>query len=75
MSDIPRSVVFKLLATTVLMILLPLLTFFGSQVYVKNSIVNGGLAALSANIVLIGYCVMAFTEKSEEELKKKKKDE
>lgn len=72
MADIPRSVVVKLLLTTVLMILLPLVTFFGSQLYIKNSIVNGGLAALAANIVLIGYCVMAFTEKSEDDIKKKK---
>ncbi|CAI8494996.1 unnamed protein product [Hanseniaspora opuntiae] len=72
MADIPKSVVVKLLSTTVLMILLPLVTFFGSQLYIKNSIVNGGLAALAANIVLISYCVMAFTENSSEELKEKK---
>ncbi|KAL6929293.1 vacuolar ATPase assembly integral membrane protein vma21 [Hanseniaspora valbyensis] len=72
MADIPRSVVVKLLVTTVSMILFPLLTFFGSQLYIQNSVVNGGLAALAANIVLISYCVMAFTEKSDEKIKEKK---
>jgi vacuolar ATPase assembly integral membrane protein VMA21 len=72
MADIPRSVVVKLLSTTVLMIVFPLLTFFGSQLYIKNSVVNGGLAAIAANIVLITYCIMAFSEDTSEELKEKK---
>ena len=54
------------------MIVFPLLTFFGSQLYIKNSVVNGGLAALAANIVLITYCIMAFSEDTSEELKEKK---
>ncbi|ODV68058.1 vacuolar ATPase assembly integral membrane protein VMA21 [Hyphopichia burtonii NRRL Y-1933] len=61
--DIPKSVVQKLTFFTGAMVIFPVLSFFVCQwLFNNNAIISGGVAALVANIVLIGYIVAAFTE-------------
>ncbi|RLV90438.1 Vacuolar ATPase assembly integral membrane protein VMA21 [Spathaspora sp. JA1] len=72
--EIPKSVIQKLIFFTAAMIIMPVLTFFVCQyLFNHNAIISGGISALVANIVLIGYVIVAFTEdtsKLEEESKK-----
>lgn len=70
--DVPRSVIKKLVIATFCMIALPLLTFFTSNSYISNSIISGGLAALAANVVLIVFIIVAFTEDIKLESSEKK---
>lgn len=44
------------------MVFAPLITFFLTQYLTQSSLISGGLAAAVANIVLVGYIVVAFTE-------------
>ncbi|KAK5778355.1 Vma21p PWA37_000395 [Arxiozyma heterogenica] len=70
--DVPRSVIKKLVIATFCMIALPLVTFFISNSYISNSIISGGLAALVANVVLIAFIIVAFTEDIKVESNEKK---
>lgn len=62
-----------------MMIVAPIFTFFVCEwLFNRNAIISGGVAALVANVVLIGYVVAAFTEdtsKLEEELEQEKSKE
>ena len=60
--EVPAAVVRKLIYFSMAMISLPLVTFFTAQGLGLSSLWSGGLAALAANIVLIGYVIVAFTE-------------
>lgn len=52
----------KLILFSVAMILLPLTVFFVFNGIGFSSVWSGGAAALTANVVLIGYVIVAFTE-------------
>ncbi|KAF1932004.1 vacuolar ATPase assembly integral membrane protein VMA21 [Didymella exigua CBS 183.55] len=66
---VPRGVIFKLMSFTFAMITLPIGTYFFTAAYVfkGNATYAGGLAALMANVVLIGYVVMAFMDDQREQ--------
>ncbi|KAF1969017.1 vacuolar ATPase assembly integral membrane protein VMA21 [Bimuria novae-zelandiae CBS 107.79] len=73
-----RSVIWKLLSFTFAMVTLPIGTYFfvANFVLVGNNTVAGALAAVMANIVLIAYIIMAYSddqaEQAEEAEQKKK---
>ncbi|QLG71572.1 hypothetical protein HG535_0B06160 [Zygotorulaspora mrakii] len=74
-TEIPKSVIQKLIFFTVAMVIFPLSTFFVMHNYTNNNILSGGLAAGAANLVLIGYIVAAFLEDSDSSPKKDGKKE
>lgn len=65
----------KLIFFTAMMILAPLVAFFGCNSIFSNSLVSGGVAAVVANVVLIGYVYVAFNEEIDTEGEKSRKDE
>lgn len=70
-----RSVIQKLVFFTGAMVILPVLAFFVTQwLFSNNSIISGGVAALVANVVLIGYIIAAFTEDTSTPEEESKKD-
>ncbi|KAH6895204.1 hypothetical protein B0T10DRAFT_477373 [Thelonectria olida] len=70
---VPSDVIFKLIAFTLAMIIIPIGSYFVVKtVFNGNSTFAGGFAALMANVVLVGYIVVAFKEDQSDELDKKK---
>ncbi|GAM40964.1 hypothetical protein TCE0_041f13719 [Talaromyces pinophilus] len=70
-----RETIYKLLAFTFAMICGPLAAYFLSvkTFFAGNSTLAGALAALTANVVLVAYVVVAWQEDKEDQAKKKEK--
>ncbi|CAI4216194.1 unnamed protein product [Parascedosporium putredinis] len=61
---VPGHVIAKLLIFTLAMVVLPIGSYFASvnTLFKGNTTYAGGLAALMANVVLVGYVVVAMKE-------------
>ncbi|KAL2207280.1 hypothetical protein CC79DRAFT_1321394 [Sarocladium strictum] len=73
---VPRDVLLKLLAFTFAMIVVPIGSYFVTvnTIFSGNTTYAGALAAVMANVVLIGYIVVAMNEDQSEQLKAGKGD-
>ena len=77
---VPSSVIAKLLFFTLALVTVPLGTYFLSvkSIFKGNSTYAGALAAIMANVVLVGYLVVAIQEdqsdRKEDEKKGNKKE-
>ncbi|KIX98808.1 uncharacterized protein Z520_05269 [Fonsecaea multimorphosa CBS 102226] len=75
---VPASVIYKLLGFTVAMICAPIGSYFLllNTLFAGNATYSGAFAAIVANVVLIGYIIVAWreddSEKVEVEEKRKK---
>ncbi|KAL2271133.1 hypothetical protein VTJ83DRAFT_504 [Remersonia thermophila] len=67
---VPASVIIKLLATTLAMISLPIASYFFTvdRVFHGNSTYAASLAAIVANMVVIGYIFLAMAEDRSDQL-------
>jgi vacuolar ATPase assembly integral membrane protein VMA21 len=74
---VASSVIYKLLIFTLAMVTVPLGAYFLSvrTVFEGNPTFAGGLAALMANVVLIGYIVVAVRDDQAEQEERVKKNE
>lgn len=61
---VPTDVIVKLLGFTFAMIILPIGSYFATvhTIFKGNSTYAGALAAIMANVVLIGYVIVAMNE-------------
>lgn len=61
---VPAHVIYKLLAFTFAMIVVPIGSYFVTvnTIFSGNSSLAGGLAAVVANVVLVGYIIVAMRE-------------
>lgn len=64
----------KLFAFTLAMVVLPIGSYFMINAYYGSSIVAAGIAAAVANLVLVGYIVVALREGPDESETEKKKE-
>ncbi|KAK3695089.1 VMA21-like domain-containing protein [Podospora appendiculata] len=67
---VPTAVIVKLLAFTFAMIILPIGSYFATvdTIFKGNSTFAGALAAVMANVVLIGYVIAAMKEDQSDQL-------
>ncbi|KAI1151037.1 hypothetical protein F4825DRAFT_424307 [Nemania diffusa] len=77
---VPTDVIIKLLAFTLAMVVIPIGSYFltVNTIFRGNSTYAGALAAILANVVLVGYVIVAMNEDQSDQLeaekKKKQKD-
>ncbi|KAJ4173482.1 vacuolar ATPase assembly integral membrane protein vma21 [Fusarium falciforme] len=73
---VPKDVIYKLLAFTIGMIVLPIGSYFltVNTIFRGNSSFAGGFAAVMANVVLVAYIVVAMKEENAEQPGKPKSD-
>ncbi|KAI1335906.1 hypothetical protein F5Y15DRAFT_408831 [Xylariaceae sp. FL0016] len=74
---VPTDVILKLLAFTFAMIVIPIGSYFATvhTIFKGNSTYAGALAAIMANVVLIGYVIVAMNEDQSDQLEEKKKQQ
>ncbi|KAI0394786.1 hypothetical protein F5Y17DRAFT_426146 [Xylariaceae sp. FL0594] len=72
---VPMDVIMKLLAFTLAMFVIPIGSYFMTvnTIFNGNSTYAGGLAAILANVVLVGYVVVAMNEDQSDQLEAEKK--
>ncbi|CAG8432875.1 4704_t:CDS:2 [Diversispora eburnea] len=74
--EVPRSVIFKLYAHTLLMVFLPIGTYFFTSNYFFQGELNTTYAALSAagiaNVVVLSFIITAFMEDTSVQKRDKK---
>ncbi|KAM3562292.1 hypothetical protein MY1884_001890 [Beauveria asiatica] len=72
---VPQHVIVKLLGFTLAMIVVPIGSYFLTvhTIFQGNSSWAGGFAALLANVVLLGYVIVAMNEDDTENVKAKAK--
>ncbi|KAH7257373.1 hypothetical protein BKA59DRAFT_508268 [Fusarium tricinctum] len=71
---VPAHVIYKLLAFTFAMIVVPIGSYFVTvNTIFSNSSLAGGLAAVVANVVLVGYIIVAMREDQSDTLKPESK--
>ncbi|KAI0007481.1 VMA21-like domain-containing protein [Xylariaceae sp. FL0662B] len=72
---VPMDVILKLLAFTLAMVVVPIGSYFltVNTIFKGNSTYAGGLAAIMANVVLVGYVIVAMSEDQTEQLEAKRK--
>ncbi|PQE20848.1 vacuolar atpase assembly integral membrane vma21 protein [Rutstroemia sp. NJR-2017a WRK4] len=73
---VPAHVIYKLLGFTFAMIVVPIGSYFVTldTLFKGNSTYAGALAAVMANVVLIGYVVVAMNEDQSEAIEAAEKD-
>ncbi|KAF1811363.1 hypothetical protein P152DRAFT_474957 [Eremomyces bilateralis CBS 781.70] len=73
---VPTPVILKLLGFTFAMITLPIGTYFASvnTIFGGNATFAGATAAIMANVVLIGYIIVAMREDQSDQLEKAREE-
>ncbi|KAI8635394.1 hypothetical protein F5Y19DRAFT_10439 [Xylariaceae sp. FL1651] len=72
---VPTNVIMKLLAFTLAMVVIPIGSYFMTvnTIFGGNATYAGALAAILANVVLVGYVVVAMNEDQSDQLEAEKK--